>query len=280
MIAHRMIFISIKRKRTSVMTKREPHHINESAQDIEYHYTPLHALEKMMETDTFNLNDVEKEKRGGYHMSLTRMRSSRSGFGYDMARNAERFGEPMARIELDGRKLNNVRNIKVRPYDYNYNEFRDVSNDDGDNIGIDVSTLRLPQRMHMLKQAQEGSLEAPYNPEEAEAEDSLTLTKGDQITDASEYIRRIDVYLPSRLSDRSLRTWDRFIRQSLPDYPDWSDKMHFFTDIKSFDFQLDDKALDMKSLPSLYSSQYAYSLTEGDLRKMVSEAVRKIMKRL
>ena len=51
--------------------------IHESAQDIEYHYTNLRALKKMMETDTFNMNDVEADKRGGPHMSLTRMRSSR-----------------------------------------------------------------------------------------------------------------------------------------------------------------------------------------------------------
>lgn len=258
--------------------------IHESAQDIEYHYTNLRALKKMMETDTFNMNDVEADKRGGPHMSLTRMRSSRSGYGWGMMNNAERFGEVVVRIELDGRMLNNVRNINVRPYDYNYNEFRDGFDNEG--LDFDSETMQMPQRMQILKYAQNGELKSPYNTEEVEAEDSLTLNGNDQITDASNYITRIDVFLPSHLSESQLALWDIFLRRYLDDYPDWSEKMHFYDDVNAFDYQRDDKELPISSLYGLYKQQYAQSLaenialTERDIRKMINETIRRIMKRL
>jgi len=260
--------------------------IYESAQDIEYHYTNLRALKKMMSTDTFNMNTVEADKRGGPHMSLTRMRSSRSGYGLAMMNNAKRFGEAVVRIELDGRMLNNVRNINVRPYDYNYNEFRDGFDDENEAPDFDSETLRMPQRMQIMKYAQNGELKSPYNVEEVEAEDSLTLDGRDQITDASNYITRIDIFLPSHLNESQLALWDIFLRRYLDDYPDWSEKMHFYNDITAFDYQRDDKELPISSLYGLYKQQYAQSLaenivlTEKDIRKMINEAVRKIMKRL
>lgn len=258
--------------------------IYESAQDIEYHYTNLRALKKMMETDTFNMNDVEADKRGGPHMSLTRMRSSRSGYGWGMMNNAEKFGEVVVRIELDGRMLNNVRNINVRPYDYNYNEFRDGFDNEG--LDFDSETMQMPQRMQIMKYAQNGELTSPYNTEEAEAEDSLTLNGDDQIVDASNYITRIDIFLPSHLSESQLGLWDIFLRRYLDDYPDWSEKMHFYNDVNAFDYQRDDKELPAKSLYGLYKQQYAQSLaenivlTERDIRKMINETMRRIMKRL
>ena len=258
--------------------------IHESAQDIEYHYTNLRALKKMMETDTFNMNDVEADKRGGPHMSLTRMRSSRSGYGWGMMNSAERCGEVVIRIELDGRMLNNVRNINVRPYDYNYNEFRDGFDNEG--LDFDSETMQMPQRMQILKYTQNGELKSPYNTEEVEAEDSLTLNGDDQITDASNYIRRIDVFLPSHLSESQLALWDIFLRRYLDDYPDWSEKMHFYNDVNAFDYQRDDKELAISSLYRLYKQQYAQSLaenialTERDIRKMINETIRRIMKRL
>ena len=258
--------------------------IHESAQDIEYHYTNLRALKKMMETDTFNMNDVEADKRGGPHMSLTRMRSSRSGYGWGMMRDAERFGEVVIRIELDGRTLNNVRNINVRPYDYNYNEFRDGFDNGG--LDFDQETMRMPQRMQIMKYAQNGELTSPYNTEEVEAEDSLTLNGGDQIVDASDHITRIDVFLPSHLNESQLALWDIFLRRYLDDYPDWSGTMHFYDDANAFDYQRDDKELPISSLYGLYRRQYARSLaenialTEKDIRKMINETVRRIMRGL
>ena len=41
----------------------------------------------MMETGTFNMSDVEADKRGGPRMSLTRMRGSRGVYGWGMTRN-------------------------------------------------------------------------------------------------------------------------------------------------------------------------------------------------
>ena len=200
------------------------------------------------------------------------------------AAEAEKFGEVVVRIELDGRMLNNVRNINVRPYDYNYNEFRDGFDNEG--LDFDSETMQMPQRMQIMKYAQNGELTSPYNTEEVEAEDSLTLNGDDQIVDASNYITRIDIFLPSHLSESQLGLWDIFLRRYLDDYPDWSEKMHFYNDVNAFDYQRDDKELPAKSLYGLYKQQYAQSLaenivlTERDIRKMINETMRRIMKRL
>jgi hypothetical protein len=144
----------------------------------------------------------------------------------------------------------------------------------------------MPQRTRILKYAQNGELKSPYNTEEVEAEDSLTLNGDDQIVDASNYITRIDIFLPSHLSESKLGLWDIFLRRYLDDYPDWSEKMHFYNDVNAFDYQRDDKELPMSSLYGLYRRQYAQSiaenivLTEKDIRKMINEMIRRIMRRL
>ena len=62
--------------------------------------------------------------------------------------------------------------------------------------------------------------------------------------------------------------------------------MHFYNDVNAFDYQRDDKELAISSLYGLYKQQYAQSLaenialTERDIRKMINETIRRIMKRL
>ena len=242
--------------------------INESALDIEYHYTNLRGLRSMMATDTFNLNDTEAEKRGGPHMSLTRMRSSRSGFGFGAARNAEQFGEVLVRIELDGQKLNNVRNVSVKPYDYNYNEFQGM--DDDNDLGIDMKTMQLPQRSQIMRDAMAGELKAPYNTEEAEAEDSLTINGDDQITDASEYVTRVDIYCPQHISSNQIAMMEKFLRKDLEDYPDWGEKVHLFTDIGAFDYQRDEKEVSVGDIYRMYRQQaQPVTISEADLKNMI-----------
>ena len=142
--------------------EKEP--IQEAAVDLEYHYTSLRNLISMMRTDTFNLSDntdkflKEPGRKGDYFMSLTRMRNSAEGYGKGIINSDE---SPVIRIELDGRKLNMIRNVNIHPYDYFYNNW------DG---GLGMA--------HVVRGRSIGD---SYT---AEAEDSLTLKNGkDQIVE-------------------------------------------------------------------------------------------------
>lgn len=189
------------------------HVVNESAGDLEYHYTDLKGILGMMETDTFNLRDYDDVNRAGkYYMSLTRMRSSAEGYGYGMHRNHS----PLFRIELDGRKLNNIRNVNIQPYDYVYNNYENIFDEDERETNPRVNGRK-------------------WGGESAEAEDSLTLKDGsDQIVDAVDYIRRIDVLLGHKADNERLlkKFWS-----SLKTYGDWAEKMHFFSNVNDFNYQ-------------------------------------------
>ena len=220
--------------------EKEP--IQEAAVDLEYHYTSLRNLISMMRTDTFNLSDntdkffKEPGRKGDYFMSLTRMRSSAEGYGHGMIIGGE---SPLIRIELDGRKLNNIRNVNVRPYDFMYNNWEnlDMSKEDG--------AVRKSGRL-------DGG-------DTAEAEDSLTLKNGkDQIVDASEYINRIDILLYDRVND--IKIWEKFI-DAFDIYTDWADKMHFFVNLNDFNYQRNE--INRSKIYSMYMEQSKYELGEN-----------------
>ena len=202
--------------------------LNESAVDLEYHYTTLQNLISMMATDTFNLTDSKGEegRKGDYYMSLTRMRSNAEGYGYGL-----RETSPLIRIELDGRLLNNIRNVDITPYDYiyaNYEHFKEEWGDD-------------------LKRGRGRTDGGESN----EAEDSLTLRDGsDQIVDASNYINRIDIFLGNHVDN--IKLWDKFLKR-IETYPDWGEKMHFFTNMNDFNYQRNE--IPRQKIYSIYSNQ-------------------------
>ena len=202
--------------------------LNESAVDLEYHYTTLQNLISMMATDTFNLTDSKGEegRKGDYYMSLTRMRSNAEGYGYGLKETS-----PLIRIELDGRLLNNIRNVDITPYDYiyaNYEHFKEEWGDD-------------------LKRGRGRTDGGESN----EAEDSLTLRDGsDQIVDASNYINRIDILLGNHVDN--IKLWDKFLKR-IETYPDWGEKMHFFTNMNDFNYQRNE--IPRQKIYSIYSNQ-------------------------
>lgn len=221
--------------------------INETALDFEYHYTSLRGLIGMMESDSFNLNQskYEKNRAGDWFMSLTRIRSNKEGYGSE----ATKSDHPVVRIELDGRKLNNIRNVDVRPYDFVYNNAEDIFND------------RKPADLKNARGKNE--------PETAEAEDSLTIRgeKG-QINDAIDYVRRIDILLKKTLD--SVKDWDKFL-SILDVYPDWKEKIHFFTKTKYFNAQINE--IPLSRVYGIYGEkvkQYSTSINE---KAMIKESL-------
>ena len=217
--------------------EKEP--IQEAAVDLEYHYTSLRNLISMMRTDTFNLSDntdkflKEPGRKGDYFMSLTRMRNSAEGYGKGIINSDE---SPVIRIELDGRKLNMIRNVNIHPYDYFYNNW------DG---GLGMT--------HVVRGRSGGD---SYT---AEAEDSLTLKNGkDQIVDASEYINRIDIFLKDYVN--SIKSWDAFLN-AIKKFPDWGDKMHFFINPMDFNYQRNE--IPKSKIYSMYNEQAKQALGEN-----------------
>lgn len=224
------------------ITESQFRKILESAGDLEYHFTPLENLCGMMEDDALDLTDgdYEEGRNGLSFLSLSRLRSSAAGYGWGMTRLDKSTG-PVARIEFDGRKLNNIRNVNVRPYNYFYN-----------NIGRNWKSIE-----------NSGS-------DASEFEDSLTLKDGrDQIVDAIDYITRIDVYLSDYCP--KLDVWQRFL-DDLETYGDWAEKMHFYTDLNGFDYQRNE--IPKSQIYGIYSGQMKQALEE---KKALREGISHIL---
>lgn len=97
-------------------TEKQP--LNESALDVEYHYTTIENLKGIL-TSGFQLRDSDTDapnRKKAFFMSLSRVRSCKEGYG--LLKNREE--RPVVRIELNGRALNNIRYSNITPFDYWY----------------------------------------------------------------------------------------------------------------------------------------------------------------
>ena len=199
-LAEIQVFISDKlyMAKNVYITESQLAKIRESAGDLEYHFTTLKGLCGMMETDTFNLEkNSENNRFGKYYMSLSRLRTSAAGYGEGAVRLED---GPAVRIELDGRALNNVRHVNVRPYSYFHNV---VKQEMSDEELRDISDPRM----------------GDGNDNYSEFEDSLTLKDGsDQVKDAVDYVARVDILLRDRIGSH-MKDWDKFL-QCMNMYPD------------------------------------------------------------
>lgn len=215
------------------ITEEQKKYIIESAGDLEYHFTTLRALCGMMETDTFNLEENgDRYRQGKYYMSLSRVRSSAEGYGRDAVRLED---GPGVRIELDGRKLNNVRHINVTPYNY----FNNVVKHDK-NINVN------------------GALDSENY---SEFEDSVTLKNGEsQIKDAVDYVIRVDILLREHIGEHA-KDWSYFLN-CLNTFPDWASKMHFFSNVADFDNQRNE--MPKSKIYGLYSEEFKQALEESN----------------
>lgn len=242
---------------------RERKTLKEGAVDLEYHYTPLSNLISMMETNEFHLKEsdvpMELGRGGRYFMSLTRMRSSQNGgYGGNMISNGDR-SMAVARIELDGRKLSNVRNGKVKQFDYYSDEYH-------------------KKKLKALGQMSESTYDQGF-----EAEDSLTLNNTDVIKNAVSYIKRIDVFLPKTIWETDLKSFCKFVKTK----PDWYSKMHFYTEVKDFDWQTKNE-ISLDDIIKLYTynernrmnirTEQKIRISEGELRKIIHEAINTALK--
>lgn len=215
------------------ITEAQLNAIRESAGDLEYHFTTLFGLCGMMRTDTFDLEENgDKNRNGKFYMSMSRLKSSASGYGHGVVRLEN---GPAVRLELDGRKVNNIRNVNVKPYNYFYNEVYPGLTD----------------------KEKEGAI----GNGEGEFEDSLTLKDGrDQVVDASEYVTRVDILLREHLGSDYMKIWDKFLRY-LNMFPDWAEKMHFYTNVNDFDYQRNE--IPASEIYGLYANEYKAALEEN-----------------
>ena len=222
------------------ITESQLKSITESAQDIEYHYTSLDGLCGMMETDTFNLTKNDERNRYGKHfMSLSRVRSSLEGYGKGFT-----FGDcPIVRIELNGKAVNNIRNVNIKPYNY----FNNV-------------VLPDMQEMPELFAGRDERTDFSDGIGYSEFEDSLTLKDGsDQVKDAIDCINRIDILLKERIGE-NISEWSRFL-DHFNTYRDWAQKMHFFTNMNDFNYQKNE--IPAKEIYGFYSNQMKQALEEN-----------------
>lgn len=202
--------------------------VNESAADLEYHYTRLGNLLSMMRNDAIDLHqsNIESNRNGANFLSLTRMRSNTEGYGLTVTDDSS----IVIRIELNGQKLNNVRHVNIRPYDYVYNNWEEIMSDASDEERINRQTGR------------------EWGAWNAEAEDSLTLKDGgEQILDAIDLINRIDILLKPNIQNNHLeniKLWREFLND-MNVYSDWGEKMHFYKTNNDFNYRKNELPLDV-----------------------------------
>ena len=200
--------------------------MKEAALDREFHYIMLHYLNAMIKNNEIHLSHAEQEKNGGKNfLSLTRNRSNQQGFQYGRYVNSDfSHAANYARIEFDGQALNNVRNVKVKPYDYAYNE---------DSYG-DMEKMNGKQ---YHQSAYENDDWAQYDDDDAmglkhqffsQAEDRL-MTDADSIPNPLKYITRIDVMV----RDEEKPDFQEF-QLLLRHHPEWQEKVQIHMDDKSF----------------------------------------------
>lgn len=200
--------------------------ISEAISDREFHYTMLNRLCDMIETNTLHLSSAEEETIGGKKfMSLTRNRSNQQGFQYGTYDQTEYESKKnYARVEFDGRALQNIRGSKIKPYDYLYHE---PTYDEHDAMN--------GKQLHQSEY--DNNDWADYNDDDAyglkrqfysQAEDRL-FADDETIPDAFKYITKIDVMIRNQNSNDVAR-----FMQDLEEKPMWKDKTEVHTDNRTF----------------------------------------------
>ena len=243
--------------------------LNEAAAALEYHYTSLRNFCSIMRTGGLKLmNSCTEVGRMGHFVSLTRMRNSSEGYGRNMMTRFLLGDGPVVRIEFDGRKLGNLRNVDIRPYDYFYNNYtRDDWDEDG---GLDEDT----RGRHEINTA--------------EAEDSLTLRDGGTFLGGIvPTVNRVDILLPERMEE--MQVWELFLNMyDSPEYKEWVNKIYFFDNKANFDYQRGE--ISFASVLRKYGEQMKQynmmisedinnmgkkfiKLNEAQLRKFIMEAI-------
>lgn len=189
-------------------TEKQP--LNESALDVEYHYTTIENLRSILVSWDFVLRDSysdSQSRKRAYFMSLSRIRSCKEGYGLLMNRRER----PVVRIELNGRALNNIRDVNISSFDYWY----DFVETPGRQIGG----------------------------KNAEAEDSLT-TYNKVIPDIFDNIvNRIDILFCPFYSYNQYKTACEFLNWAQTHYDcykEFENKLHFYFNENNFNYQKND----------------------------------------
>lgn len=200
--------------------------LSEAISDREFHYTMLNRLCDMIESNSLHLSSAEEDNIGGKKfMSLTRNRSNQQGFQYGVYDQTEyESKQNYARIEFDGRSLQNIRGARIKPYDYLYHE---PTYDEHD----PMNGKELHQSEYDNNDWAEYDDNDPYGLKRqfySQAEDRLTADD-ETIPDAFKYITKVDVMLRRPDAKDSMR-----LKELLDDNPQWKEKIEIHTDNKSF----------------------------------------------
>lgn len=184
--------------------------LDESALNIEYHYTTIGNLQKMLSSEEFKLRDSQNDSFDGrkktFFMSLTRVRSCKEGFGLYMNRTQR----PLVRIELNGSALNNIRGVNIKSFDYFYHN------------------NKVPARK--------------YGDQRAEAEDSLT-TDYEIIPNIFDLINRIDILFGPFYNYQQYKDTYQFLKWITHDNSSymWLSKIHCYVNENSFNNKKEDE---------------------------------------
>lgn len=171
----------------------------ETHTSILYHFTPLHNFARITLTDSLETSFNEKEYSNGKNfISLTRNGNFKEGFPHLAWSQYGGYGDtPCVRIQLDGNKLKQLRNTKIKPFDWSYHEIKAeeegdyptyVDSENGKEWMLkstDTMTNSLTQQPMTDQQAH------PYS----QAEDRL-MTNDSEIPNISKYITEITIYIP------------------------------------------------------------------------------------
>jgi hypothetical protein len=200
--------------------------ISEAISDREFHYLMLNRLCDMIESNSLHLSSAEEDNLNGKKfMSLTRNRSNQQGFQYGVYDQTEYESKKnYARIEFDGRTLQNIRGSKIEPYDYLYHE---PTYDEHD----PMNGKQLHQSEYDNDDWAEYDDNDPFNLKRqfySQAEDRLTADE-ETIPNALKYVTKVDVMIRNKDSNDVER-----LMQDLEDNPMWKEKTEIHADNKTF----------------------------------------------
>ena len=213
--------------------------LNEGASPLLYHYCSLESLEKMLSSNHLFLSDHEQEYngKGMNYMSLTRNRNSVQGYPYMQSQYSYGGGTHYnsgsnylyCRLEIDGNTLNtynNIKdknnkrhNIKIKPFDYLYNEFGDTNG---------------PSDAYWSEDEEER-----YHQPFSQAEDRLT-SSASEIPHMDKYVKSIDVFIDIKALVNTLLNDPRDVSSYYEEIKQLNDlchnyKINIYTKRSSFD---------------------------------------------
>ena len=233
--------------------------INESrVTDIVYHFTDSYI--PIIKSDKFYLKPddtpyTSKNKNNKYKYCISTTRRKNDAEGYSISFSTSEGVKSYARFTLDGRKINNQKDLIGKPYDW----FYAVNNSNGHGISSKQSYI------DFLKNGKESFPGEKDNIAfTVQSEDRIWSDKP-ELSNFSSFVTRVDILLVKG----NLSTWIDIINKACKESTgNWKNKIYIYKNRNDFNVQNNN---------CFYLEKLAENkITVEDIKYMVNEVIKKI----